>query len=311
MKKLYLLVLVLFLSSCFFNSNQDEIDQAKDELLWNEVVTDTWSNSVEDTSTQEDTITENTNEPKTTISSISWWDPTIEISDLSWTDFYSWEFYINWKTLSNVDKIEVSFSNDTSSYPNDLYELKQFKSWEKDFKYLASSKFKTLDFWLNNYIFTAYSWDSTYKLKVEIYIPEKEWNTSKTTSSETSSTTTEETSTVKEVSSNVNNLVIEKNFTTDLKCDWLTDFLIENYTYSYWNTCREITKDKSIGFYLLRLEWDKYLYEKHYINYETKEHWILLLETWTWVDFANMSTKSTEFKAKTRDETTKVDQLFK
>jgi hypothetical protein len=193
-----------------------------------------------------------------------------------------------------------------------LYNLKQFKSGDATFKYMASSNFKTLDYWLNNYIFTAYSWDSTYKIKVEINIPEKE---------KTSSTSTDKINV--NLSSNwelstlwddleINNLSIKEDFTTEnIKCENLTDFLVENYWYSYWNSCRDITKDKSIWFYVLRLKWDNYYYEKHYVNYETKQYWILLLETWTWVTKETIKDKNDELKQVSWDEVLKADKKFK
>jgi hypothetical protein len=33
---------------------------------------------------------------------------------------------------------------------------------------------------------------------------------------------------------------------SDINCGKLTDYLVEKYGYSYWNTCRDIIKDKSI-----------------------------------------------------------------
>lgn len=322
MKKIYLLLFLVFLSSCFFNSNQDEVNQAKEELLSNtasvdsqteDVNTDSWDLSIDD-STQEETQTTDTNQQKSTITSLSSWDATIKIDDLSDTDFSSKNFYIYGETLSTVDKITVSFSNETSSFPTDVYTLKQFKSWDSSFKYLAAYKYQTLDYWLNTYIFTAYSGDSVYKIKVEINLPKEDTSTTSSTTTNTgntiTTTTSDTTTQTYSSSSSSDNLEVEKNFTVDLTCDNLTDFLTQYYTYSYWNTCRDLTKWTSITFFVLRLNWDKYFYEKHYVNYDTKEHWILLLQTWTWVTKDNIAEKNSELKQQTWD-TSKIDQLFK
>lgn len=314
MKKILIILLVIFLTSCsLFNKEKEEdISKAKQELLWDE----TWTTQTDslDTSTWEsitqtwETVEEKNNlEPTATITPLDDTTPLIEIEDLSNKDFYAWEFYINWNTLWNVDKIEVSFSNKTSTYPEDLYRLREFNPWDKAFKYMASSNFKTLDFWLNEYIFTAYSWNSTYKIKVDINIPEKEVrNTSNPEEARLNSENL--------VISDVNNLKVENDDSaSEITCESevLTNYLVENYGYSYWNSCRDIIKDKSIWFYVLRLSWDKYFYEKHYIDYEKKLHGVLLLETWTWVTKDMIKEKNDELKQMSFDETLKADLLFK
>jgi hypothetical protein len=290
------------------------VQEAKQEMLWSQV-SNTWEEAsdtpVEENIGTEEITQEKKDEPTSIITSLTSWTPLIEIEDLSNKDFYSGEFYINWKTLWQVDKIEVSFSNDTSSYPPDLYPLKQFKSWDATFKYMASSNFKTLDFWLNKYIFTAYSGNSTYKIKVEINIPEKEKTSSNSTDKINAKLSSNwELSTMWD-NLEINNLSIKKDFTTEVNCENLTDFLVENYWYSYWNSCRDITKDKSIWFYVLRLKWDNYFYEKHYINYETKQYWILLLETWTWVTKDTIKDKNDELKQVSWDQVLNADKKFK
>ncbi len=311
MKKIIILLIPILLSSCFFSDN-NKVEEAKQEMLWDQV-SNTWE-EVSGTSVEENTDTqeEKKDEPTVTITSLTSWTQLIEIEDLSNKDFYAWEFYINWKVLWEVDKIEVSFSNETSSYPEDLYNLKQFKKWDTTFKYMASSNFKTLDFWLNKYIFTAYSWDSTYKIKVEINIPEKEKTDSTSTEKEDSNTSANIEKNTLWDNSEINNLTIKEDFVTDdINCTNLTDFLVENYWYSYWNSCRDITKDKSIWFYVLRLKGENYFYEKHYINYETKQYWILLLETWTWVTKDTIKDKNDELKQISWDEVLKADKKFK
>jgi hypothetical protein len=87
--------------------------------------------------------------------------------------------------------------------------------------------------------------------------------------------------------------------------------LVEKYGYSYWNSCRDIVKDKSIWFYVLRLSWEDYFYEKHYINYEKQEYWVLLLETWIWVTKDMLKEKNDELKLISFDKTIKADSVFK
>lgn len=314
MKKIIFIILTILLTSCslFWKSNDDKVSDAKEELLWNEVTANNDDITSEDVSTWETDETSEEletieNQPGAKITALTSGNPLIELEDLSDKDFYSWEFYINWKVLWNVDKIEVNFSNDTSNYPTDLYKLKQYKPWDTRFKYLASSNFKTLDFWLNTYIFTAYSGDSTYKLKVEVNLPEKEIKNSQNPT---------EVKIDWEVLwlTDVENLKISNNDNvSEITCDSqvLTDYLVENYGFSYWNSCRDIVKWKSIWFYVLRLEGDKYYYEKHYIDYEKKNYWVLLLETWTWVTKDSIKLKNYELKEVSFDETLKADKLFK
>jgi len=317
MKKLSLILVMILLTSCsFFNKEkEDDISKAKEELLWEENAlkwNETESLNTEDvvleetsTWTEIENIIEKNNTPTVITTALTTWDPLIEIEDLSNKDFYAWEFYINWKTLWNVDKIEVSFSNETSSYPEDLYNLKQYKSWASTFKYMASSNFKTLDFWLNKYIFTAYSWDSTYKVKVEINIPEKEIK----------NPSNPEKTTINNESLNISDMeelkIVDDSLVSEVNCENLTDYLVWKYWYSYWNTCRDIVKDKSIWFYVLRLKWENYFYEKHYIDYEKKTYWVLLLETWTWITKDMLKEKNDELKQITFDKTLKADKVFK
>lgn len=317
MKKLSLLLVLLLLTSCslFNKDKEDDITKAKEELLWEEITT--WDETeilhTEEENMNwtwsEDEIKEDivSSEPTTKVTPLTSGDPLIEIEDLSKKDFYAGEFYINWKVLWNVDKIVVSFSNETSTYPEDLYPLRQFKPGDTRFKYLASSNFKTLDFWLNKYIFTAYSWESTYKIKIEINIPEKEIK---------NSSNPEETRLSNEIANitDIKNLkVVDNDNVAEITCesDVLTDYLVENYGFTYWNSCRDIVKWKSIGFYVLRLEGDDYFYEKHYVDYEKKVYWTLLLESGTWVTKDSIKVKNYELKEVSFDDALKADKFFK
>lgn len=312
MKKILIILFTILLTSCslFNKDKEDDISKAKEELLWTGITAteDTESTTLEESSeVDEEVKIEITDEPTVAINSLNSWTPMIEIEDLSNKDFYAWEFYINWKTLWNVDKIEVIFSNKTSSYPEDLYTLWQFKSWDSTFKYMASSNFKTLDFWLNEYIFTAYSWEFTYKVKVEINLPEKEIKNVVIPEKVTQTTTNSSTSNSEDLT------IVNNENVSEITCEWevLTNYLVENYGYTYWNSCRDIIKGKSIGFYVLRLKWENYFYEKHYVDYEKKVYWVLLLETWYWVTKEMLKEKNDELKQMSFDKTTDADKEFK
>ena len=95
---------------------------------------------------------------------------------------------------------------------------------------------------------------------------------------------------------------------------YVTEFLWEKLnSYYYWNTCRDLVKDKGFGFFVIRLDWDKYIYEKDYIDLVHWFYWTYELETWTGVTKENIAEKNKELKAKNKDfENIKiVDNLFK
>jgi hypothetical protein len=81
----------------------------------------------------------------------------------------------------------------------------------------------------------------------------------------------------------------------------------------YRNTCKEIVKDKWISFYVIRLDWDDYIYEKHYIDYIHWFYWILEIEKWQNVTKNNIAEKNTELKGNndTFDKTDITDKIFK
>lgn len=319
MKRIIFMLLALFLTSCFFSSdNNEEIEKAKQEIIW------TWAfdsskqlNNNSNSWITDEALVESNEEikdPSVEITQISKWDPIIEIDDLTKKDFYSWEIEITWKTLWKVDKIDVYFINKSSIYPEDLYTLKQFKSWDSTFKYMASSWFKTLDFWLNEYTFTVYSSWNVFKLKININIPEKDKLVVEEHTELIEKLVTnlnDWTEVDNEIFTDISNLKVKELKVENIKCDNITDYLTETYDYPYWNTCRDIIKDKSIWFYVLRLEWDKYKYEKHYVNYEKSLYWTLLLEEWYWVSVDMLIDKNKELKVKEWNNTLKVDELLK
>ncbi len=326
MKKIIFLLIPIILTSCFFSNDNDEVEKAKKEILSGEQnsIIENENININDFN-QSDEITETIENEQTqsvNIKNISNDEWVIFIDDLNNKDFYTGEVWITWTVKWNVDKIEVSFSNSTSTYPSDLYELKQFKSGDTTFKYLASTHFETLDFGLNEYIFTAYSSWNTYKVKVEVNLPEK-LNTSTTSYKKidnlddfdmpSSSTFWDPSLNDNRIITyaNIENFFITKNNVENIKCDNLTEYLSQNFKFPYWNTCRDIIKDKSIGFYVLRLDWDNFKYEKHYVNYDLGLYWILLLEEWDWVTWSMLADKNKELKEKTFDQVLITDKLFK
>jgi hypothetical protein len=88
--------------------------------------------------------------------------------------------------------------------------------------------------------------------------------------------------------------------------------LIENNTWwFYWNTLRPILWDKWVSFYVIRLDWDNYLYEKHYYL-ENWIYWVVSLEKWTWIDSTNLNDKNSELWNKNEEFTITniTDKLF-
>lgn len=347
MKKINLAILILVfslsLSSCFKDS--EEVSDAKKEL-WiikevenekltsEDVIIDTKGSELEDTKT-EDIKIEETKKSNFHIENITM-NNFIELDDLSWKNLNSWEVEITWKTLLNVEKIEVKFSNENSEFPIDNYTLKQFNSWDKVFKYRAFSRYQTLDFWKNEYIFTAYSWGDTSKLRLIINV-EKEEITEETKETKVTSNITYEKKLFWEdgeslymsfpksevfwemislwetsfTYSNIDNFEVVWKDVSNINCSNITEPLKESLnSWFYWNTCRDIIKEKWIKFNVIRLDGEKYIYERHYIDYSHSLYWIYVIEEWTGVTSDNIKEKNSELKAKEFENVKIVDELF-
>ena len=346
MKKIILAIfLLLALTSCFGDSK--EVIDAKKELWIIEKTAEDFEKEK-----AEKNISDLSSDPRISITQISW-KKLLELDDLKYEDFKNWHSKITWKTLGFVEEIKVDFSNASSEYPNDPFVLSKFKSWWKNFTYNANSQYKVLDFGLNKYIFTAYTWNGTsvLELKVLVSIDDDQYLEWKTDQEEKIKNKEEETKKT-EMIWDENDVVFtelpewwdfwnviklwEKSFTySDIKwfevkkeifqnisC-WknedtdkyfVTEFLSERQkSYYYWNTCRPLIKDKWISFYVIRLDWDNYYYEKHYIDKIHWFYWVYELEKWEWVDKDTIWDKNKELKEKnTEFENTKiVDNLFK
>lgn len=83
----------------------------------------------------------------------------------------------------------------------------------------------------------------------------------------------------------------------DLTCDDLTEFLTDRLSaWYFWNTCRFIDWERWLKFNVLRLDWDKYIYERHYIDRQASIYAVLELEQWEWIEQDMLPEKNTEFR---------------
>ena len=180
MKYLYVILLVVFLGSCFF-SKDESVKDAKKELWviktetnhemerWDLDVDINWKN--EDIS--DDMVDSEINGSE--IIKLSKYETEylsnekfLELNELDKSNFSSLEVELTWITLVDIDKIEVNFSNKDSKFPDDNYTLTEFKPWDKTFLYRAFSKYETFDYWRNVYTFIAYSWENKSILELVI-----------------------------------------------------------------------------------------------------------------------------------------------
>lgn len=324
------LLLTLILSSCF--TSQDDVNKAKQDLWIIELDNtdnDSWSNlDMEVEKAKQDLVNEEEKVEeikKIEIKSLTT-EQFLELDDLSDENLLDWEVEITWKTLTHVDKIVVSFANETSDFPVDNYTLKQFTPWMETFLYRAFSRYETLDFWKNVYVFEAYSWDKVSKLELIINVIKEEEKEVSEKVEQVFEDISLDTLPIKETFWTPIDLWNWKVSYTDLKwfelrrsvnpnltCENLTSELVDSIdSWFFWNTCRPIDNNEWISFFVIRLDWDKYVYEKHYyLSYEWL-YWVQQLETWTWVDNKNIGEKNTELKEKNEDFTILkiVDDLF-
>ena len=329
------LLLTLILSSCF--TSQEDVNKAKQNLWIIEIDNDSWSNL--DTTIEEakKEIIQEVVEEKEDIKTIEITSLTdeqfLEFDDLSRENLLDWEVELMWKTLSNVDKIIVYFVNEESDFPDDIFTLSKFKSWDETFLYRAFSRYETLDFWKNVYIFEAYSGDEITKLQIVLNIVEVTKNKidSRVEDIELENESYEEINISdfpvsaefwtpvelwngKISYTDLKWLEIKRDVNPDLTCENLTSVLSDKInTWFFWNTCRPIEGEEWVSFFVIRLDWDNYIYEKHYyLSYEWI-YWIQELEKWVWVDDKNIWEKNTELKEWNDNYTILkiVDELFK
>lgn len=339
MKKIFnamlLLVMILSLSSCFWQNDEDDIKNVKDELL----NSGTWKTNTdipkyEDTSedVSNDDLEKDYEENKEKFDDLEkkvdsyetqylTSEKFIELDDLDTKNFASLEVELKWKTLVNVDKIIVNFTNETSKFPNDKFTLSQFKTWDKTFLYRAFAKYETLDYGKNEYVIEAYSWNEVSKLQLTINVYKEEEKNPIKIDENGFPTNAEYGNPVslgswKITYSDIKWLEIQQ-IDQDISItnsEELNNFLLDKLdSWYYWNTLRPISGSAWVSFYVIKLNSDNsYTYEKHYYT-PNWYYWVLFLETGTWVDKENISTKNRELSEKNWEfpTITPTDKLFK
>lgn len=341
MKKLIIFVLPFLLFSCFWES--DEVKQAKQELLGENTQKEN-NNEIRNISLTWETINlqENIKEEQKSYYKINFLSSNkfIDIESIPNIENVTDSLDIKWIVNNpDIDKIVVNFENRDSSFPVDNYTLQTFKKADSSFLYRAYKKYQVLDNWLNKYTIDAYIWENLVsKIELEVFIASKNnsnskiktnqtWNNNsyipKTIGWENDSVflnlpidednywspimTSESSLTYSKIS---NFEIIKNSWIIEANCDNIWDYLSTKYTWYYWNTCRPIYEN-SFSVNVLTLTWDKYKYEKHYIDKKYNFYWIVLLEDGEWISKNDLQAKNNEFKIKTYDVIEKTDKLFK
>ena len=360
MKKiLILLFLSLFITSCFWES--DEVKKAKAEIWISGYDKKDFVNNTDIDNNV--TLDEKKVWKKIKVSKISW-DEILEFDDLVYDNFKKWSSKISWKTLWIIDKITVKFSNEESDSPDDFHTLSKFKKWDDNFKYNVDTKYKVLDYGLNKYIITAHYGDfkSVYQVLILLSKNDDKYIEEINSNDEVFEKNKEEEWFTRELIWEEDNLVytdlpkwwdfgnvvklwensftysdikwleINKEIFQDINC-WknedtdeyfVTEFLWEKISsWYYWNTCREIIKWKLISFFVIRLDWNNYIYEKNYLDTSNWFYWIYEIEKgelFTDEDLSisekleKLKAKRKELKennAKNKNRLSVVDNLFK
>ncbi len=308
----YILISIL-LTSCFWTSNNDEINKAKEEM-WI-VTNDSWPVNEVDNKNEwswiwtSDTVKKEEKEEETQKTNIKienlTQDVFLSFDDISESDLLKLKVEITWKTLTEVDKIIVKFSNNTSQYPDDNYTLQKFSAWDNTFLYRAFSEYEALDYGINEYIFEAYSENTVAKTKVTLTVKNEieeskddfhttnnnyEWEKLDISSLPVWANFWEprEIWNWKITYSDIKWLNIELLSSNIYDCGqntetweyYVTEILNEKLdSYFWWNTCKPFWDEEWISYYVLRLDWTSFIYEKHiYLN--NWIYWIYNLETW-------------------------------
>lgn len=301
MKKILItLPLLLLLGGCFGNSSN--VDEAKKELGIGSDSSNTPSITQDENTSQESTPTlfqedEIAELEKPYTLEYLGENKFIELDSLDDENFYDGQVELSGTTLTQVDKIIVSFQNKESSYPDDNYTLQSFKPGENSFTYRAFDSYKTLDFGTNVYEITAYSGEQISKLLLTIPLNQQGQEDAKADiiSYNKQLLGPEDNSSVVSLPqggkfgnivllgedsftySNINGLeIIKKTGDFRTTCAALTDYLsntLDN-NWFYWNTCRDIIykageeNQTAISFYVVSLNEDTYNYTKHYLDFK-------------------------------------------
>ncbi len=323
MKKIILLgISLVFLGSC--GQSKSDIDAAKQKILGDQASQEVSNDKKANEDTQEQMQEKSSKDIQ--IVALSG-EQFLDFDTISQTSLNSWEVIISGKTNTQVERIEVLFSNPTSKYPDDNYTLQTFTPGDTNFRYVASSRNKVLDFGENSYVFTAKSGENISKTKVILVVPDP--NTEKKGTEPQligvegntvlvdlpTSSKYGEPMKLGEASftyTQIKGLEIKKEIIPQVSCETLTEFLTEKMnTWYYWNTCREIVKDKWIKFNVIRLDGENYIYERHYIDFENGFYGTYELETGTDVTSENIAEKNKKLKEQDFPSLEIVDDLMK
>ncbi|MDD3145539.1 MAG: hypothetical protein PHV23_05520 [Candidatus Gracilibacteria bacterium] len=323
-----LISMMFFLSSCF--SSTENIDKAKQDLLNGSGVVEEDYTSEEITKYDELEKDQKENiEEKIVINTLTT-DQFIELDSLENKDLLSLEVEITGKTTTNVDKIIVNFSNTGSSFKEDNYTLKTFKPGDKTFLYRAFLKYETLDYGRNVYLIEAFSGEKVSKTELIINVNKEVVNSDKSSEKEPVASEKVDTSSLptsqyfgnpvelgdsKITYSDIKGLQIEKLSGTGvtLDSDSVNNFLSDRIDgWFFWNSLRPIKDNEGVSFFVVRLDGDNYIYEKHYFS-PSGYYGVLQLEKGVGADISNLSEKNTELKLKndTYQTVTIADMLFK
>ncbi len=308
MKKLIILLLPLFLYSCFWDSQ--EVENAKKELLNNnennKALFD--ENLEKNNNLDEDNNLNNIKEEKKENSyEVNYLtDKFLEVKDIKDISSITDWFDINWVVNNpDIDKIIIDFENKTSSFPKDSYTLKTFKKWDKTFLYRAYKKYETLDFWVNKYEINWYVWENLVS-KIEIIVNIEKNNLNSNSWAIIPNIWEESVFSWDEKSLDMQKIPQLES----INCENIDEFLSTNYTWYYWNTCRPLWENI---FYVnvLSLSWENYNYERLYLDTLNNNFAKILLETWTWVSKDNLKDKNDELKTKEFLNLENINNLFK
>lgn len=336
MKKWIVFLFPFLLFSCFGESK--EIQEAKKDLLW-----DTQKQEISSQDTLSGTISDialvDTPQNEREVSSYHinhLTDAFIDIEPILNIESITDTLDIKWKVNNpDIDKIVVTFTNTTSSFPSDTYTLQTFKKGDKTFLYRAYKKYQVLDTGKNMYTIDAYVWTNLIsKLELEVnilsnisqntswtwevseYIPKSIWDENNTVflnlpvneSTYGNPIMTGESSFTY---SKISWFEVKKSSDTfERTCENIWDLLKQNYSWYYWNTCRPIYED-SFSFNVLSLSGDTYTYEKHYIDRKYNFYGVVFLETGSGVSQEQLATKAEELKGKTFEVSLLTDSVFK
>lgn len=293
MKKIIILLFIsIFLSSCFSTTSDSDIEKAKQSALnWDSSLNSSIENTINQETTQTSTLEENISQPASNWIEVKYLteEKFLEIDNFLISDFLDLEQEVTWKTLTNVDKISVSYAN-LKTLATENFTLQKFKAWDQTFMFRAFKKYNTLDYWENIFVISAFSWEKISKLEYKVIVPENivleekiSFNWEEVSLLPTSAIywNPVELWNWKITYTDVKWLEIEKiskNSITNEE-NSVTDFLKNKYkNIFYWNTKRTISGDEGISFFVVRVEWNKYFYEKHY--FIGGYYGVLSLEEW-------------------------------